>query len=106
MPMIDYVDAGSGVAGWSGGSAGAGWAGAPGITWWCGNGVIDPGEVCELMDLNGATCSSLGFLGGGLLTCSKYCNYDVSQCRLQPTSGPDQPFDAGIIDDDAGVAQP
>jgi hypothetical protein len=102
MPMIDYVDAGSasGPAGRGGGFAGWG-----GTTTWCGNGTIDPGEICEPVNLNGMSCASLGYTGGGLLTCSMYCNYDVSQCRLQPI-GPDQSLDAAVIDDDAGVAQP
>ncbi|HSK81015.1 MAG TPA: prenyltransferase/squalene oxidase repeat-containing protein [Thermoanaerobaculia bacterium] len=46
----------------------------------CGDGVVNqPGELCDLSDLHGATCESLG-LGGGLLRCASDCNLDTSQC--------------------------
>ena len=46
----------------------------------CGDGVINqPGEVCDLNDLGGATCESLG-LGGGLLQCASDCSLDTSLC--------------------------
>lgn len=41
----------------------------------CGNNVIERDEVCDLTQLNGETCQSLGFMGGELgclLTCEDY----------------------------------
>ena len=46
----------------------------------CGDGVANqPSESCDLSDLRGATCTSLG-LGGGVLGCAPDCNLDTSQC--------------------------
>ncbi|MFO0747168.1 MAG: hypothetical protein U1F43_16115 [Myxococcota bacterium] len=49
----------------------------------CGNGVIDPGEQCEKTDLDGVTCTSLGF-DGGELGCSDRCTFDTSLCVVPP----------------------
>jgi hypothetical protein len=46
----------------------------------CGNGAIDPGESCDGANLNGQTCVSLGFAGGGVLTCTAGCGFDTSGC--------------------------
>lgn len=54
----------------------------------CGNGVREPGEVCDGSDLVGATCASL-FVGftGGTLGCSPDCrSFDTSLCT-RPASG-------------------
>ena len=46
----------------------------------CGDGVVNQAsELCDINDLRGATCQSLG-LGGGLLACATDCNLDTSQC--------------------------
>lgn len=46
----------------------------------CGNGVVDPGEQCDGMDLQGFDCASLG-LGGGVLACDPVmCVFDTSMC--------------------------
>jgi len=45
----------------------------------CGNGIIDTGETCDTLDLNGFTCLNFGFTGGTLL-CDPNCDYDTSQC--------------------------
>ena len=46
----------------------------------CGDGVVNqPSESCDLSDLNGTTCETLG-LGGGLLSCTSDCNFDTAQC--------------------------
>lgn len=53
----------------------------------CGNGMIDQGEDCDGMNLNGATCVSLGFTGGGALSCDPMtCRYQTSLCRMQEMS--------------------
>ena len=47
----------------------------------CGNGVLDPGEDCELGTLNGASCSSLGFACGSLACTPGTCTFDTSACQ-------------------------
>ena len=47
----------------------------------CGNGFIEAGEeFCDGVQLDGATCTNLGFEGGGTVTCGENCMFDVSQC--------------------------
>jgi len=46
----------------------------------CGNGVVDPGEDCDGLNLNGGTCAGEGFVGG-TLACTSSCTYDTSQCH-------------------------
>ncbi|MEZ4453337.1 MAG: lamin tail domain-containing protein [Nannocystaceae bacterium] len=50
----------------------------------CGNGVIDPGEVCDGTELGGMTCVGLGDpYVGGTLGCSPLCvGYDASGCEV------------------------
>jgi hypothetical protein len=45
----------------------------------CGNGILDPGEQCDGINLGGATCSASGFFGG-TLTCSSTCTLNTSKC--------------------------
>jgi hypothetical protein len=45
----------------------------------CGNGVLETGEQCDGPALGGATCQSLGFVGG-TLACSNVCRFDTSGC--------------------------
>ncbi len=45
----------------------------------CGNGAIDPGEQCDGVNLNGATCASRGFVSG-TLSCSASCTFETTQC--------------------------
>jgi hypothetical protein len=58
----------------------------------CGNGVINTDEECDRSNLNGATCQTLGFTGGGALGCDPVtCTYDASMCRMAaqtPTGNP------------------
>src|SRR5262245_33410853 len=55
----------------------------------CGNGRIDPGEQCDGTNLNGATCTSLGFTNGGTLACTASCDFNLSGCKSQafPATG-------------------
>jgi hypothetical protein len=46
----------------------------------CGNGVRDAGEDCDGSDRDGASCHSLGFMGGPL-RCDARCNFDTSSCH-------------------------
>jgi Ca-activated chloride channel family protein len=60
----------------------------------CGNGKIEPPEQCEVGDLNGATCASVG-LGVGVLSCNRTtCTYDTSMCTTQTTTPRDE--DGGL----------
>lgn len=45
----------------------------------CGNAILETGEQCDRGQLGGATCLSLGYMGGQL-GCSEGCNYDTSNC--------------------------
>ncbi len=93
-----YGRAGSGsfdidAAGWLDGEGPvAGASGAPGPrtdsginplpATMCGNGIIDQGEQCDGVNLQGATCLMLGFAGGGVLACHGFtCTYNVSGCQ-------------------------
>ncbi len=46
----------------------------------CGNGLVDGTDQCDGFDLDGQTCASLGFEGGGL-DCSASCTFDTSGCQ-------------------------
>lgn len=55
----------------------------------CGNGVVDPGEVCDQGNLGGATCSSAtaGVNNLGTLACGPDCtSFDTSGCIECPAS--------------------
>lgn len=45
----------------------------------CNDGVVDPGEDCDLGDLDGQSCESLG-RGTGLLLCTITCQFDTTGC--------------------------
>ncbi len=53
------------------------------VTWGssgaCGNGNINAGEQCDGSNLNGQTCTTLGFYGG-VLRCNADCTFDATQC--------------------------
>ena len=54
----------------------------------CGNGTIDSGEQCDGANLGGGSCTSLGYTGGGTLSCSASCQYNTSQCvQITLTNG-------------------
>lgn len=50
----------------------------------CGDSIITaPIEACDRTNLNGATCLSLGYAGGGVLLCNPTsCHYDTIMCRM------------------------
>lgn len=53
----------------------------------CGNGNVDPGEVCDGAALNGQTCQSQGF-SGGTLACQGTCrDFDTSGCQAAAVCG-------------------
>jgi len=45
----------------------------------CGDWVVDPGEDCDQGELNGASCSSLGYTGGDL-HCTESCRFATVDC--------------------------
>lgn len=45
----------------------------------CGDGVVDPGEGCDGDDLGGASCETLGAVGG-TLACTAQCTFDEAGC--------------------------
>ena len=57
-------------------------SGCDGVIPTCGNGKVDPDTVeqCDRNDLNGMTCTALGFSGGDL-SCTSNCHIDVSGCE-------------------------
>ena len=58
---------------------------SPGATTGCHNGRIDPGEVCDGVNLGQATCILAGFTGG-TLACSGNClAFDYSGCDAPST---------------------
>lgn len=50
----------------------------------CGDGIIAPGEACDVSDFGGETCQTQGFVRGALI-CSSTCTIDTAACSL--TSG-------------------
>jgi len=51
--------------------------------YYCGDGNINPGEVCDPgppLDLGGETCANLPGFDGGNLSCDATCNLDTSGC--------------------------
>ena len=55
----------------------------------CGNGKLDPGEVCDAQLLNGATCASqVGFGSTGYLVCNDTCTgFMTTNCSEKKTCG-------------------
>jgi len=69
----------------------------------CGNGAIDPGEVCDGDDLAGKTCALVIGPGSmGTLACTTGCMLDPSGCGAPSTCG-NGTVDAGEACDGADV---
>jgi len=45
----------------------------------CGNGVLETGEQCDGSNLNGQSCTGLGYTGG-TLSCNSSCTFNTSAC--------------------------
>ncbi|MCR4313927.1 MAG: hypothetical protein NUV84_01630 [Candidatus Uhrbacteria bacterium] len=54
--------------------------------YYCGDGFLDPGEVCDGASLDGATCASQGF-DAGTISCSSACAYVTSSCTTSAGGG-------------------
>jgi PKD domain len=61
------------------GSGGATSTGGSGVSLTCGDGKVDTGEDCDQSQLNGKTCTSLGF-NSGTLACTSNCQFNTSGC--------------------------
>lgn len=46
----------------------------------CGDGNVEPGEECDGVAFGGESCSSLGFTGGGPLSCTDKCTFETKEC--------------------------
>ncbi len=53
----------------------------------CGNDVQETGEDCDGADLGGADCTDAGNYVGGTLGCTTACDFDTSQCEVDPNCG-------------------
>jgi parallel beta-helix repeat protein len=58
---------------------------APASSAVCGDGTRTGSEQCDLTDLGGTSCKSLGYALGGTLACSAGCTYDTAGCVGDPT---------------------
>ncbi|MFO0549323.1 MAG: hypothetical protein U0271_13100 [Polyangiaceae bacterium] len=67
----------------TGGSPSTGGTGGEGggVVDTCPNGVKNPGEDCDGIDLGGASCTSIGMgFTGGTLSCDANCQFNTSAC--------------------------
>lgn len=70
----------------------------PGAGYVCGDGVINPNEVCDSSTLpSGATCVSLGFASGPLTCASNCLSFNTSACI--PVSGDNNYINVMFIGD-------
>jgi len=54
----------------------------------CGNGFLDPGEVCDTINLAGQSCETVGNYTGGNLACAGDCSgYDTAGCTVPVDCG-------------------
>ncbi|WP_146155571.1 hypothetical protein [Enhygromyxa salina] len=53
----------------------------------CGDGVVDIGEQCDGLDLNGFTCEDLGYATGQLGCDPVTCTYDAAACMTDMDGG-------------------
>lgn len=67
----------------------------------CGDGVATGDEACDVADLEGATCDSLGY-GTGTLACASDCTFDTTGCTNAPVCG-DGTVDPGEECDDGNT---
>jgi cysteine-rich repeat protein len=50
----------------------------------CNNGIVETGEECDINDLNGKSCATIGSgnFVSGTLKCASDCKFDTSSCLL------------------------
>lgn len=71
---------GGSAGGASQGGAGPGSSEAGGSGPECGNGMLDPGETCDVGNLGGATCQSEGYDGGSLKCTGDCIGFNEAGC--------------------------
>lgn len=52
----------------------------------CGDGVMDIGESCDTLDLNGKSCATEGF-SSGTLSCTASCSFNTTACTVSSGGG-------------------
>lgn len=63
----------------------------------CGNTMIEAGEDCDVGDLNGASCATLGFDGGSLACDGPTCHFNTSGCfRNKIAFATSAPYDGNL----------
>ncbi len=62
----------------------------------CNNDILEVGEACDGINLNGKSCVDMGEYVSGTLACNKSCLYDVSGC-LECTDTDESLCEAGEI---------
>jgi parallel beta-helix repeat protein len=67
----------------------------------CGNGKLEGNEECDLDNLNGESCKSLGFTSG-TLKCGTNCEFDTSQCYNENICG-DESIGSGEMCDGSNL---
>jgi hypothetical protein len=53
----------------------------------CSDGIVQQPEECDGTNFGGATCASLGYLGGGTLSCNYLCQLEKSGCLTACNNG-------------------
>lgn len=61
----------------------------------CDNGILDPNEACDGVDLDDHTCISQGF-DGGTLSCDPTCQFDSGECYTKFDCGDGTGIDPGL----------
>ena len=54
---------------------------------YCGDDILDSNEDCEGANLNGQSCATLGYAGGGTLGCTASCAFSFSGCTISSGGG-------------------
>ena len=62
----------------------------------CGDGIADPEEQCDEVDLKGETCLSLGY-DSGVLNCEDNCALDASNCDMDTVVPPNEGGGGSIV---------
>ncbi|MFH0901790.1 MAG: hypothetical protein V2A73_14265, partial [Pseudomonadota bacterium] len=52
----------------------------------CGDGLKEPQEECDGIEVGGATCTSLGYYEGSL-SCKTDCTFDLTECAAAGRCG-------------------
>ena len=69
----------------------------------CGDGIADPGEVCDGSELKGRTCQYYGYDSPDRLACAINCTFDVRGCQASCGNGINElgeQCDSGTVNND------